>query len=293
MRKRCTLTLLLIVVAFAHLGTAYPAHAQDAVLLVAGDIAACVYESDEATAKLIDKSEGLILTLGDNVQTRGAMTEYINCFEPTWGRHKDRIRPVPGNHDWVPDGGAAYFEYFGAAAGEAEKGWYSFNYGAWHIVALNSMLDASSRSEQMEWLRNDLAANPAECILAYFHHPVFSSGAGGLTSRMKTAFRILYTAGVDVILSGDAHHYERFAPMDSAKNLDPKHGIRQFVVGTGGGYLTRLNTKWRATEARSNENHGILRLVLSPGSYSWEFIPVEGGSFTDSGSASCVSPYSG
>ncbi|CAG0956741.1 MAG: metallophosphoesterase [Anaerolineae bacterium] len=271
------------------MAASHSVYAQDAVILAAGDIAACIYTGDDQTAALLDKLDGLILALGDTVQTKGAMEEYLNCFEPTWGRHKGRIRPIPGNHDYQGDGGKAYFEYFGEAAGEAGKGWYSFNYGAWHLIALNSMVPANSRSEQVAWLKADLAANPTPCTLVYFHHPVFSSGAGGLTSRMNTVLRVLYDAGVELVLSGDAHHYERFTPMTPDKLIDREKGVRQFVVGTGGGYLTRLGNKWRATEARTNETHGILRLVLSAGSYSWEFVKVEASTsdFEDSGSAPC------
>jgi 3',5'-cyclic AMP phosphodiesterase CpdA len=236
---------------------------------------------------LLDKIDGLVFTLGDNSQDEGTEKQYQECYGPTWGRHKERTRPVPGNHDYGTAQGAPYFAYFGAFIG---KGYYSYTVGTWHIIAMNSMIPAGAGSEQAQWLQADLAANPAVCTLAYWHHPVFSSGAAGVSARMKYAFKLLYNAGADVILNGDTHHYERFAPMGPSARIEPDRGIRQFVVGTGGASLNPFGPRWPATEVRDNTTWGVLKLTLHSGSYSWDFIPVEGGAFTDSGSAPCVNP---
>jgi acid phosphatase type 7 len=259
------------------------------VILAAGDIASCSSSGDEATAALLDTMDGIVVALGDNSQSNGTEKAYMECYEPTWGRHKGRTRPVPGNHDYQEVAAPQYyFTYFGANAGEPGKGWYSYDAGGWHIIALNSMLPAWKGTEQEQWLINDLAANASPCILAYWHHPVFHSGAGGLTGRMNRPFQLLYEAGASVILSGDAHHYERFAPMSPSKRMEPTRGIRQFVVGTGGASHTRFGAIWKATQARDNDTFGVLKLTLYPGGYDWQFVPVEGKTFTDSGSAACA-----
>jgi hypothetical protein len=268
-----------------------PAQAQGAVLLAVSDFGSCSATSDDAVGEALAGMDGLIALVGDISQSNGTEKAYLECVDPIIKNFKDRIRPTPGNHDYQQVSGVPfYFEYFGPNAGEPGKGWYSYNFGAWHIIVLNSMMP-DWNGEQLQFLKADLAASAgAPCTLAYWHHPIFSSGAGGLTSRMRTAFKLMYAAGVDVILSGDAHHYERFAPMDPQRRIQPQRGVRQFIVGTGGASHTRLGAKWRATEARDNQTFGILRLTLNPGSYSWEFVPVTGGDFTDSGSAPCVNP---
>jgi hypothetical protein len=271
-------------------GTKPAVFAQGAVVMVgAGDIASCTSSGDEETAKLIDRIDGLVFALGDNSQSNGTEKAYMECYEPSWGRFKSRTRPTPGNHDYQrATDPPFYYTYFGENAGPVGKGYYDFGYGAWHIIVLNSMLPTHAGTEQDQWLRGVLAANTSPCILAYFHHPVFHSGAGGLTSRMSQPFRLLYEAGASIVLSGDAHHYERFAPMNPRRVIEPTRGIRQFVVGTGGASHTQIGAKWRATEVRNNTTFGVLKLTLFPGSYSWEFVPIEGETFTDSGSAPCV-----
>jgi hypothetical protein len=285
---------LLVTVAFTAalvLGGSGQFRAQDEVIFVgAGDIGTCFSEGDDLTADLLDNIPGLIFALGDTVQGQGTAQEFEECYHPTWGRHRERTRPIPGNHEYAQPGAEPYFAYFGDLAGPPGLGYYNFDYGAWHIIAMNSMLPAGPGSAQAEWLRAVLADNPRDCTLIYWHHPRFGSGAGGLTGRMNYAFEIAYEAGVDVLLSGDMHHYERFAPMNPRGQIEPDRGIRQFVVGTGGGGLTRLAERWRATEARQANVWGVLKLTLRPGSYSWEFIPVIEGAFTDSGTASCVNP---
>lgn len=257
-------------------------YVSSAVLVGAGDIAVCGYETDEYTARLLDTSAGVIWTAGDNAYPSGTAANFAECFHPTWGRHKDRIRPTPGNHEYRTPGAAPYFDYFGEAAGEPGKGWYSYRYGGWLVIALNSNLTHLSPQrveEQMEWLRETLEETPAKCTVAYFHHPLFSSGAhgGNDDEDVRPFYRALYEAGADVVLVGHDHHYERFAPMDPEGNLDPERGIRQFLVGTGGGALREPGAAVHPhSEFYSDKDHGVLELVLHADSYEWQFLTVRG-----------------
>jgi hypothetical protein len=142
------------------------------VLVGAGDIADCGATQDEATAKLLDSIDGTVFTAGDNAYSSGTAAQFRDCYEPTWGRHKARTRPAPGNHDYYTSGAAAYYSYFGDNAGLAGRGYYSYDLGAWHIVSLNSEIDASATSVQAQWLRDDLAAHASTCTLAYWHKPI-------------------------------------------------------------------------------------------------------------------------
>jgi hypothetical protein len=267
------------------------AAASPAVLAGAGDIAGCNYDRDEETAKLLDNITGTVFTLGDNVYPDGTDSQFSDCYDPTWGRHKARTKPSPGNHDYHTLGASGYFNYFGAAAGETDKGYYSYDLGGWHIIVLNSEcgeIDGCDQdSLQGQWLQADLAANPSVCTLAYWHRPRFSSGRHGNSSSMQDFWELLYTAGADVVLNGHDHIYERFALQGPNGVADPARGIRQFVVGTGGASLYSFSTIQPNSEVRNNDSHGILKLTLYPTSYDWEFIPITGEPFTDSGSAAC------
>lgn len=264
--------------------------AQPAVLVAAGDITSCYDDNDEATARLLDGIDGMVATLGDNAYDRGTATEFESCYDPTWGRHRARTRPVPGNHDYYTPGAAGYFAYFRQEAGDPTRGYYSYDLGDWHIVALNTNCaeigGCGEGSPELTWLEADLAAHPAQCTLAYGHHPLFSSGKHGGESDLVAMWDLLDRSGVDVMLAGHDHVYERFAPQDAWGTADPA-GIRQFVVGTGGVHLYPLATPQPNSEARSNEAFGVLELTLRVDGYDWAFIPVEGETFTDSGSASC------
>jgi 3',5'-cyclic AMP phosphodiesterase CpdA len=270
-----------------------PPTSTDPVLVGAGDIAACDNDGDERTAKLLDKIEGTVFTLGDNVYPNGTAQQFERCYAPTWGRHKARTRPVPGNHDYRMAGASAYYAYFGAAAGDPKKGYYSYDLGAWHVVVVNSNCGeipggCKAGSAQEKWIREDLAAHPTPCSVAMWHHPRFSSGTEhGNDARMVDIWRTLQQGGVDLALGGHEHNYERFAPQDADGKLDPEHGIREFVVGTGGKSLYPYGTPLPTTEVRNNTTYGVLKLTLHPDSYDWEFVPVEGGSFADSGTAKC------
>jgi 3',5'-cyclic AMP phosphodiesterase CpdA len=259
-------------------------------IVAAGDIADCPSPiGAEQTAQLLDGSQGTVLTLGDNAYDRGTAEEYANCYAPTWGRHKSRTRPALGNHDYETPGATGYFGYFGVQAGPVGLGYYSFNVGAWHLVSLDSNQPAAIGSLQASWLRADLSANAVRCVMAYWHHPVFSSGPHNNDPHMQDVWRILIEFGADVVLNGHDHDYERFAPQDGDGRFDPARGIREFVVGTGGSSvlypvaLVRPNS-----EVRENNTRGVLRMTLRPTGYDWEFVPVSGSTFRDSGSSECV-----
>ena len=260
------------------------------VLVGAGDIASCGFDDDEKTAQLLDDIAGTVFTLGDNVYDDGKSSEFRDCYDPTWGRHKSRTRPAPGNHDYRTDG-APYFEYFGEAAGEPGKGWYSYDLGAWHVVVLNSNCDAvggcGPDSEQVRWLRSDLSGNPSRCTLSYWHHPRFSAGKYSDNDELKPLWQALYDAGAEIIMSGHDHNYQRYAPQDPAGVEDEADGIRQFVVATGGTHFYEVDKGHANLEVSKDNTHGVLKLTLSPTHYDWEFIPVEGKTFTDSGSGLC------
>jgi hypothetical protein len=265
--------------------------ALESQLLAAGDIADCT-PGAELTAKILDRLPGVVATLGDTVYETGTPQNYAACYSPTWGRHKRRTMPAVGDHEYKTPGASGYFGYFGAAAGEPGRGWYSYALGAWHVVVLNSACDevggCEAGSPQEQWLQADLAAHPTLCTLAYWHSPRFSSG--GLhrdDPAVEPLWQALYDHGAEVVLSGNDHDYERFAPQTPAGEPDPLDGVRQFVVGTGGRYLRPMGALQPNSEASSAATFGVLRLKLDPAGYEWEFVPAAGGPFRDSGSASC------
>ena len=261
----------------------------DPVFVGAGDIADCALTEDEATAVLLDGIEGTVFTAGDNAYPLGRAVEFANCYEPTWGRHKARTRPAPGNHDYFTAGAAPYYAYFGSHAGPSGRGYYSYNLGAWHIVSLNSdtSIPVQAGSAQEQWLRADLAANRTQCTLAYWHHPLFSSGEHGNDVRMRPIFQALYDFGADVVITGHDHDYEQFH-RQNANGVADVNGIREFVVGTGGAALRPFTIIKPNSAVRDSETHGVLKLTLHPTSYDWEFIPIAGQTFTDVGSRPCV-----
>jgi acid phosphatase type 7 len=264
------------------------------VVVAAGDIATCSGKGDEATATLVGGLDGTVLALGDNVYPDGSTQDFEECYDPSWGRFKDRTRPIPGNHEYYTQGAEGYFDYFGKAAGDPDEGYYSYNLGEWHIVALNTNCgEAEVRcgpgSAQREWLQEDLAANEDKrCTLVNMHHPRFSSGEKrGSHPKLEPLWEALYEAGAEVVLSGDEHNYERFAPQDPGGEADPQGGIRQFVVGTGGRSHYPISDPLPNSEVHNDDTYGVLKLTLNPKSYQWRFVPVEGETFSDSGSAQC------
>ncbi len=263
------------------------------VLVGAGDIADCTSDADAATADLVESIEGTVFTTGDNVYTSGTEEEFAQCYEPTWGRFKSRTRPTPGNHDFRADPAAGpYFRYFGRSAGTAGQGWYSYDAGTWRVYALNSECarvgGCEPGSPQYEWLRQELASDPRRCMLAYWHAPRLSSGSHGDSTTMVAILELLHEAGTELIVNGHEHSYERFAPADPDGMADAEGGMRQFVIGTGGTQLRPFTgPPAPLTDTRDDTSHGVLKLRLDPGSYSWDFLPVSATGFTDSGSATC------
>lgn len=265
------------------------------VLVGAGDIANCDVAGGSGavvTARLLDRIPGTVFTVGDHAYPSGTAKQFHDCYDPSWGRHKARTRPSPGNHDYQTANAKPYFDYFGASAGPERRGYYSYEIGAWHIVSLNSSIAAGRRSPQIEWLRKDLSEHRTACTLAYWHIPVFSSGPHGReaqdTGHMREVWRVLYEFGADVVVNGHDHVYERFAPQDPKGKPDPKKGIREFVVGTGGGGLYELGQVRPNSEARGARSYGVLKLTLGATDYTWEFIPGAGEPFHDSGMSPCV-----
>jgi acid phosphatase type 7 len=265
-----------------------------ALVVAAGTIANCGSESDKATAELLEGIDRTVLTLGDHVYPDGSAKGFAGCYDPTWGRFKERTRPTPGNHDYETEGASAYFDYFGDAAGDPQKGYYSYELGSWHLVALNSNCSriggCGEGSAQLEWLRRELAANPARrCILAYMHHPRYSSGAEpGSHANLDPLWEALYEAGADVVLSGDDRNYQRFEPQDPDGKADSERGIRQFVVGTGGSGHDAIESPIENLEVYNDDTYGVLKISLKEGGYEWRFVPVQRKTFTDSGSARCL-----
>ena len=268
------------------------------LLVAAGDLACPAYLPRTATrchhaaiAALAGRLRPTaVALLGDLQYNRGTLSEFRGSFAPTWGRLGARLRPAPGNHEYAPPGAAGYYSYFGARAGPSRRGYYSFDVGEWHVVSLNSnctVVACRPGSAQVRWLRADLAAHRNRCVLAYWHHPRFSSGVTGPFPIVAPFWSELYRAGADVVLNGHEHSYERFAPLSPTGRLDPMRGIRQFVVGTGGVEQRRFLTPKPGSLRRSTGTFGVLALTLRPAGYSWRFVPEPGRSFTDSGSAAC------
>lgn len=286
----CTRAAVAVMCALAVLAssvlTASAAPPAPPVLVGAGDIADCSYDSDEQTARLIDSIPGTVFTTGDNVYSDGTPQEYAECYHPTWGRHRARTKPSPGNHERDGDG---YIGYFGSILPTDHPFWYSYDLGSWHIISLDSYcghrVACGPNTPQMQWLRADLAAAGNACIAAYWHHPRFSSGDHASDEDMAPFWDALYEAGADVVINGHSHSYERFAPQDPDANADPD-GIRQFVVGTGGASLRGVKSPIANSEVQYRADHGVLKLTLHDGSYDWEFITVDGG-YTDKGSSVC------
>ena len=259
----------------------------DPVVTVAGDIAESA-TSGEPTAKLIDAiNPTAVLTVGDNAYPDGALSQFMAYYDPSWGRHNGKVRPTPGNHEYSTSGASGYFSYFGLRAGDPGRGYYSYDIGAWHLIALNSNISRSVGSTQEQWLRQDLQSHAARCTLAYWHHPRWTSGQNHSNDTASDSFwRALYENGADVVVNGHNHQYERFAPQNPSGQRDDLIGIREFVAGTGGAGLYAFSTVRTNSEVRGS-TYGVLKLTLHATSYDWRFQPIAGQTFTDSGTTSC------
>ena len=265
---------------------------KEAVLIGAGDIADCSNLSGaEATAKLLEANPGTVMALGDLAYPNGTPEDF-KCYDRTWGRVKDRTRPAVGNHEFHSAGATYYFRYFGAAAGDPKTGYYSYELGSWHVVVLNSECKeiggCQAGSPQEKWLREDLAKHHTDCTVAYLHKPRFSSGLNhGDDLEVTPLYQALYDYNAELVIAGHDHDYERFAPQDPNGKADPKRGLREFVVGTGGKSHREFGPQKPNSEARNNDAYGVLKLTLKPAGYDWKFLPEAGKTFTDAGSDSC------
>ena len=257
----------------------------EAVLIGAGDIALCGSAATEATARLLDGLPGTVITVGDNAYPSGSANDFRDCYDPAWGRHKARTRPSPGNHDYEQPGALPYFNYFGANAGPSGLGYYRYRLGEWQIYSLNSNVPMDTSSSQGQWLRQELATNTSTCALAYWHFPLFTSGPNGDNPATRSLWRALNDFDADVVISAHDHLYERFAPQDPDGRPDAEHGIRQFIVGTGGTNLTSPVRVHANSDVRWSV-HGVLELVLRPNSYTWRFLS-DTGVIADVGGGLC------
>ena len=257
-------------------------------LVGAGDIADCGSDGAERTAAMLDTMRGTIFIAGDVAYvSKKNPHPFVTCFDPAWGRHRARIRPAVGNHEYSDEGPAAYFDYFGAQAGPRPGGYYSYDLGTWHVIALNTNIPADAGSPQLAWLQSDLASHLGRCTVAYMHHPRFSSGSHAEQDKLVPLWRTFQRFGVSVAIAGHDHIYERFAPLDTNGAPDSVNGIRQFVVGTGGAHRSSIGSVLAGSEVHSTDTFGLLRLSLLKDRYRWEFAPVKKHGFRDAGESAC------
>jgi hypothetical protein len=264
-------------------------------LVGAGDIADCTSDNgrqgqhSEDTARLLDSLQfDALFTAGDNAYPNGSTANFNDCYHPRWGRHKSRTKPSPGNHEYESDrhDGAAYYAYFGAAAGPPGAGYYSYDLGAWHILSLNSNVPAGPGSGQWVWLREDLQQNQSKCQLAYWHHPRFSSGQNrGFPEidLMRDIWDVLYQYNVDVVINGHDHSYEVFGEQNVLGGREPGRGIREFVVGTGGAPSYPFFGVKPNSEMQITGRYGVIRLTLNADSYQWSFLEAPNGNTLHAG----------
>jgi acid phosphatase type 7 len=296
MRIAATVGALIGTVALAA-GCGGGSEGDTAVMLAAGDIAECDHQGDEATARLLDAyPNATIAALGDLAYPHGRDQDFDDCFNRSWGRFKDRMRPATGNHDNATKDARGYADYFRGQGGPFDRYYYSYDLGSWHVAVLNSdcwRVDGCGAGDpQATWLRNDLRKHRGQCTMAYWHRPPFSSGRYGdpeNTDRVKPLWHVAVDEGVDVVLTAHEHSYERFVPMDRDGHQDDR-GVQLFIVGTGGGNLRKYHRPPLPTTAvRNDDTWGLLRLTLRSDGYDWKFLPVAGEKFTDAGSGSCHS----
>ncbi len=253
----------------------------------AGDIAWCG-KGSEPTARLVESMPGDVFTAGDNAYMEGSIKNFMDCYQPTWGRFFDRTHPTPGNHEYDTDSTArGYYSYFGTRAYQVTEGYYSYDVGDWHIIALNSALPngVGFGGAQLSWLQAELTTNKAKCTAAIWHHPLFSSGPNGPQRYAKPVWDLLYRFDADLIINGHDHLYERFGPQNPDGQRDPARGIRQFTVGTGGAELYAFNPSPSPNSEVRISQWGVIRFTLSSTGYDWQFVPVSGGG--DSGHENC------
>lgn len=275
----------------------------DPIIAAAGDIAcqplaSTGAENTDSTCQmqatsdlLLDQDLTAVLPLGDLQYERGEGSGFQQSYDPTWGRVKAISHPVAGNHEYYSKNAADYYQYFGKVAGDPAKGYYSYDIGNWHIIALNSNCQAvggcEAGSPQEQWLQQDLDHHLQACTLAYWHHPRFSSGIHGNSQDLDAFWQALYKAKAEIVLNGHDHHYERFKPQTPTTKLDIKNGIREFVVGTGGRNLRPVLQVQANSAVQNSDSYGVLKLTLRPHGYAWQFVSIAGQSFSDAGEDIC------
>ena len=269
-----------------------PTKTPDPVYLTgAGDISVCDYETDDATAALLENVPGLVFTLGDTQYSGSTYEKFSTCFDQSWGKYKERMIPVIGNHEYEDNNAAGYYDYFENELDPDRQGYYSMDVGAWHVIVLNSQCDAvggcDKKSPQVQWLESDLAKDSHLCTLALWHHPRFSTGYHGPDKDMDAIWQLMVENDVELVINGHEHNYERFAPMDADGKINLSDGTRMIIAGTGGADLRPQYLQDPASLVYSNNSYGVLQLKLEYGTYTWEFIPVEGSTFSDSGWGYC------
>ena len=261
----------------------------------AGDIAACDREGRAGiTADLVQSqapASAIVFTTGDDAYPKGTPEDFRRCYEPTWGVFRDRTRPAAGNHEWKTGTVDGYRGYFGAAAGDAGVTWYAYDAGTWRVIVLDSECDkvggCGSDSPQGRWLAAELAAHPAACSLAIWHRPRYSSGTKhGSDPAVAPLFSTAAAAGVDLVLNGHEHSYERFGRLAADGSPDPA-GIREIVVGTGGAEAYPFGKPLPGSEVRVTDVPAVVVLQLSPGSYAWTLVGGTGAEVLDTGSDTC------
>jgi acid phosphatase type 7 len=263
-------------------------------LLAVGDISTCGNLGAFITAGILQNQleqnpNSKLALLGDIAYERGTEAEF-KCFDAAYGQFKNISYPSPGNHEYYSPNATGYYAYYGSRAGNPKQGYYTYKLGNWRIYALNSNCDSiggcDKNSPQIKWLKQTLLSNPSQCSLAYWHHPRFSSGRHGNAAFMQDMWALVAKAGVEIVLSGHDHTYERFAPLDSSGKPNPK-GTRAFVIGTGGRSFYAFSNPQAHSQIKQNSSLGVTKFVLEPNGYSWEFIAASGSNFKDSGTGKC------
>lgn len=270
-----------------------PSSPSPAVLVGAGDIAACGGSGATQTATLLDGIPGTVFAAGDLAYPTGSADDFANCFDPTWGRFRSRMLAAPGNHEYMTPDAAPFFDDLGAAAGPPGQGYFATDIGAWRVYVLNANcgdVPCDEDSTQVAWLRADLAAQPRDCVAAIWHQPRFSSGPHGDGAETSVFWDVLYGAGAELVINGHDHIYERFAPQDPTGRLDEGYGVIEFVVGTGGVGHYEVGPIHANSLVQDETTLGVLRLTLDATGFAWDFLPVPGATFQDSGMRACHEP---
>jgi len=263
------------------------------VVAGAGDICDTSGTACKGTSDLIVSiNPTAVFTAGDNAYDSGTLSEFNNRYAPTWGRFKALTSPSPGNHEYYTSGASGYFDYFNGVgnadgpAGNRSKGYYSWDVGDWHFIALNTMTGGTVSSTQITWLKNDLAANTKPCTAAYFHHPLVSRGSYSGYSQVKPFWDALYAAKADLVLVGHDHNYQRYGKMNPSQGA-ASDGIRQILIGTGGRAFYDIDGSHASLEASNDNTHGVLKLTLTATGYTGDFVPRAGSSYTDRFTGTC------